>query len=281
MKHTFTLYNGVKIPAIGYGTYRATDSTDGLGAITEAIRIGYRLIDTAAMYRNEEIVGQAIRNSGIGRREIFLTTKVANQDRGFDSTLRAFDKSLDRLHTDYVDLYLIHWPASEGTAPGQWQAINASTWKAMERLMTEGRCRAIGVSNFMPEHLEALSSTATIAPMVNQIEIHPGMNQKVCCDYCRKHGIAVEAWSPLGRTRVLDHELLKKLAQSHGKTPAQICLRWEIQSGIIPLPKSVSPERMLQNLEVFDFTLSTEEMDSINAMEPFGMSGLNPDNITF
>lgn len=275
---TYTLNSGIEIPAIGYGTYRATDSSTGIEAMTQAINLGYRLIDTAAAYGNEQAVGEAIKRSAIDRKEIFLTTKVANTDRGYDSTLRAFDQSVSRLATDYIDLYLIHWPASQATQP-QWRRINASTWRAMERLLAEGRCRAIGVSNFMPVHLQALANESDLTPAVNQIEFHPGMMQRDTLDYCHRAGIRVEAWSPLGRTRVLDDPILSDIAARHGKTTAQICLRWAVQLGVIPIPKSVNPQRMKQNLDIFDFSLSPEEMDRINSMPPTGMSGLNPDNI--
>ncbi len=267
------------IPAIGFGTYKTTDAKMGFDPTVEALRSGYRLIDTAAMYGNERAVGESIRRSGIDRKDIVLTTKVNNTDRGYDSTLRAFDRSLQELMTDYIDIYLIHWPASEADF-SDWRDINASTWRALERLYKEGRCRAIGVSNFMIEHLKALESTSEVMPMVNQIEFHPGYPQTELTRYCRARQIIVEAWSPLGRQRVLESPLLESIARAHGKSVAQICLRWEVQSGVVPIPKSNNPERIRQNLDIFDFSLTDDEMRVIDAMPQLGFSGLTPYNIT-
>lgn len=280
METTFTLSNGVKIPAIGFGTWQAPDGYVAVEAVKCALASGYRHIDTAAAYDNERSVGRAIAESGIDRRQIFITSKVWNTDRGYDTTLRAFDKSLALLGLDYLDLYLIHWPAAEHQFD-DWRLINARTWQAVQRLYSEGRVRAIGVSNFMPHHLRPLIDEAELAPMVNQIEYHPGWTQPDCVIYCKEMGIVVEAWSPLGRGRVLADPTLEAIAAAHGKSVAQVCLRWELQSGVLPLPKSVTPERIRQNIDIFDFALTPAEMQAIDSMPPTGASGLDPDTVTF
>ncbi len=268
------------MPKIGFGTYKTSVDTDGVQVIRDAIACGYRMLDTAAMYGNEKEVGEAIRLSGIDRRELFITTKLDNKDRGYDSALRAFDVSMANLGLDYLDLYLIHWPASETKFP-DWKEINSESWRALERLYKEGRVRAIGVSNFLTPHLQALIESATVTPMVNQIEFHPGWMQPETFELCNKLGIAVEGWSPLGRTRVLEDPLLIELAEKYKKSTAQICLRWELQHNVVPIPKSTHPERMRQNLELFDFHLSEEDMKRIDSMPETGASGLLPDTIAF
>ena len=275
-----TLSNGLEIPAIGYGTYKITERASGVKVVKDALAAGYRLLDTAAMYRNEQEVGEAVIESGITRKDIFVTSKVANPDRGYDSTLRAFDHSLCNLQMDYLDLYLIHWPADKARF-AEWKKINSDTWRALERLLNEGRVKSIGVSNFMPEHLEALAERARVLPMVNQIEFHPGWMQPEVLEWCSRQNVLVEAWSPLGRTRVLENPLLVGIAQRYGKSVAQVCLRWAIQHGVIPLPKTVSPERMRSNLDIFGFTLSSADMRLIDSMPATGESGLMPDSIDF
>ena len=274
------LSNGLEIPSIGYGTYKITESASGVKVVKDALAAGYRLLDTAAMYHNEQEVGEAVVESGLPRKEIFVTSKVANPDRGYDSTLRAFDRSLRLLEMDYLDLYLIHWPADKARF-ADWKKINSDTWRALERLLYEGRVKAIGVSNFMTEHLEALAETARVLPMVNQIEFHPGWMQPGVLEWCRRNNVVVEGWSPLGRTRVLEDPLLVGIARRYGKSVAQICLRWAVQHGVVPLPKSVSPERMKSNLDIFDFSLSEADMRLIDSMPPTGESGLTPDSIDF
>ncbi|MDE6717778.1 MAG: aldo/keto reductase [Muribaculaceae bacterium] len=274
------LSNGITMPSIGFGTYRVTDHADGVKVISDAIKAGYRLLDTASMYRNEEEVGIAIKESGMGRDELFITSKVANTDRGYDATLRAFDLSLRLLQLDYLDLYLIHWPADASKDP-DWKGTNRDTWKAMERLYNEGLIKAIGVSNFMLRHLAALVEPARILPMVNQIEYHPGWMQPDVVEWCRQHNVTVEGWSPLGRTRLLENPLLMDIADRYGKSVAQICLRWAVQNGVVPLPKSVSPERMKSNLDIFGFTISDSDMNLIDSMPPTGESGLMPETIEF
>lgn len=274
------LSNGVEMPCIGFGTYKVSEGHSGLDVVRDALAVGYRLLDTAAMYDNEEEVGRAIRESGIDREEIFVTSKVANKDRGFDSTLKAFDRSLNLLGLDYLDLYLIHWPAS-GKRFRDWRKINSDTWRALERLLDEGRVRAIGVSNFFPEHLDALKEEAEVLPMVDQVEIHPGCAQEGVLDWCARNNVVVEAWSPLGRRRLFDEPLLLELGAKYKKSVAQICLRWEVQKGVVPLPKTVNQDRMHSNLEIFDFSLSEEDMLKIDSMPATGESGLMPDTIDF
>lgn len=273
-----TLNNGILIPGIGYGTYKLADDGEGANAVADAIRMGYRLIDGASAYQNERAVGEGLRLSGIERTELFVTSKVANSQRGYDSTLKAFDQSLADLGLDFLDLYLIHWPADESHDP-EWQKTNLDTWRALERLYHEKRVRAIGVSNFMPAHLESLLGSAEVNPMVNQIEFNPGMQQPEIYELCQKHHILIEAWSPLARGRIFENGVLSEIAKAHDKSLAQICLRWEIQKGVIPIPKSSNPGRMKENLDVFDFELSPEEMSAIDSLPTFGNSGLSPENI--
>ena len=272
------LNNGILIPHIGYGTYKLPDDKSGAEAVSHALTIGYRLIDGASAYSNERAVGEGIRMSGINRKEIFVTSKVSNLDRGYDSTLRAFDKTMDDLRLDYLDFYLIHWPADPTFDTG-WEKTNLDTWHAMERLYTEGRVRAIGLSNFMPVHLAHLIKEADIIPAVNQIEFNPGMQQPEIYSLCASENITVEAWSPLGRGRILTADTLARIARDHDRTVAQICLRWEIQKGVIPIPKSSNTQRMKENIDVFDFTLSDKEMQAIDSLPTFGNSGLTPENI--
>ncbi|MCM1349173.1 MAG: aldo/keto reductase [Firmicutes bacterium] len=280
MEQDFILNNGIHIPAIGFGTWQTPDGSIAIEAVKCALDNGYRHIDTAAAYNNEKSVGEGIAQSGIPREELFVTSKVWNTERGYDSTLRAFDKSCSDLGLDYLDLYLIHWPAVENQF-SDWKEINAATWKAMVELYKQGRIRSIGVSNFMPHHLEALMADAELMPMVNQIEFHPGFMQKQCVDFCEKNSILVEAWSPLGRGRVLNNELLLSLADKYGKTVAQICIRWALQHGVLPLPKSITPSRIKENIEVSDFEISKDDMLKIDNMSQCGESGLDPDTIDF
>ena len=271
----YELNNGVKIPCIGFGTYRATDGC-GAEGIKEAIKAGYRYFDTAAFYENEEEIAGAIRQTGIDRKELFLASKVWKTDLGYENVKKAFAESLERLQTEYLDLYLIHWPLPEA-GYADWKSLDIDSWKAMEELYQAGKIRAIGLSNFLPHHIENLLCNTEIRPAVNQIEFHPGHTQEITVDYCKKHGILVQAWSPLGRKRVLEHPLLLELAEKYKVSTAQICIRYAVQRGIVPLPKASSIKRMRENQDVFDFEISIEDMYRIGAMQPAGWSGEHPD----
>lgn len=278
---SYTLRNGVEIPAIGFGTYKSLDVRDE-SIIIDAIEAGYRHFDGAAFYQNEEGVGNGIKASGIDRKELFLTSKVWKTDLGYESTLHSFEESLRKLQTDYLDLFLIHWPMNDpvaGWKDDSWKPIARDTWKAMEKLYEEGRVRAIGVSNFLPHHLEVLFQSASVLPMVNQIEYHPGHTQQYTVDFSQKHGLIVEAWSPLGRARVMNEPFLLELAEKYQVSPAQICLRFAFQNQVIPLPKASSPERMKQNLDIFHFELSQEDMYRLLTLPPIGWGGEHPDRV--
>ncbi|MBH8603710.1 aldo/keto reductase [Thermoactinomyces sp. CICC 10522] len=269
---TTTLRNGVKMPWLGLGVYKAREGTEVINAVKAALNTGYRSIDTAALYENEEGVGRAIKESGIPREEIFLTTKVWNTDQGYDTTLKAFNESRRKLGVDYIDLYLIHWPVKEKFI---------DTWKALETLYREGQVRAIGVSNFQIHHIEELKKHSDLLPMVNQVEYHPLLTQKELLQYCKQEGIQLEAWSPLMRGNNLDHPTLTALAEKHGKTPAQIILRWDLQHGVVTIPKSVREHRIKENADIFDFELSPAEMDQIDAMNQNHRFGQHPDHFKF
>lgn len=279
LEHTFRLNNGYEIPCVGFGTWQTPDGDTAVMAVSEAIKAGYRHIDTAACYENEVGIGQGIAASGIVRENLFVTSKVWNTERGYEKTLAAFEKSLSDLGLEYLDLYLIHWPAS-ASQYDNWEEINLETWRAMTELYKAGKIKAIGVSNFLPHHMEALMKTE-VPPMVNQIEYHPGLTRDDTVEYCREHDVIVEAWSPLGTGRMLDNEELKTIAAGYGKSVAQLCIRWCLQNGVVPLPKSVTPSRIAENAQVFDFTISEEDMQKINSMPYFGGSGLHPDEVNF
>lgn len=274
------LSNGVTIPGLGYGTYQ-TPPEDAYRAVTDALAVGYRHIDTAARYGNESGVGQAVKDSGLKREEVFITSKLWNTERGYDKAMAAFEKTLAELGTDYLDLYLIHWPANEKQFGQEAAALNLDTWRVFEDLYKAGKIKAIGVSNFMPNHLEALLAQAEIKPMVNQIEVHPGWPQTEAIRYCQRNDILVEAWAPLGEAAALSNPVLAKIAAKYDHTPAQVCLRWEIQQGILPLPKSVHKERMAENTKLFDFELTEDEMDIIGALRNLGGQCKVPDQVDF
>ena len=271
----YTLSNGVRIPCVGYGTYKAADG-NGSAVIRMALEAGYRYFDTASFYQTETYVAQALRDSGISRSEVFLASKMWKDEMGYEQTKAAFQRTLERLETDYLDLYLIHWPRPDA-GYGDWKQLDMDTWRAMEELYEAGKIRAIGLSNFLPQHIENLLQNGKIAPMVNPIEFHPGHTQEATVRYCQAHGIQVQAWSPMGRTRVLKDPLVQELAQNHGVSAAQICLRYAVQRQIIPLPKASSMERMKQNQDLFSFELTQEEMFRLDTMPPTGWSGQHPD----
>lgn len=276
---SYVLTNGVKIPCVGFGTWQTPDGDVAINSVAEAIKCGYRHIDTAAVYGNEESVGRAIKQSGVDRKELFITSKLWNKNRGYESTFKAFEETINKLQTDYLDLYLIHWPASSSRFDN-WDEINLDSWKAMTELYKAGKIKAIGVSNFLPHHLESLVKTE-IVPMVNQIEFHPGFMQTETVDFCRKNNILIEAWSPLGTGRMLDNETLKAVAAKYNVSVAQLCIRWCLQNETLPLPKSVTPSRILENTKVFDFEISRQDMTTINNMSYCGGSGLHPDEVNF
>jgi diketogulonate reductase-like aldo/keto reductase len=272
---TITLNNGVQIPQIGLGVWQAKEGDEVTAAVHAALETGYRLIDTAAAYGNEAGVGKAIKASSVPREEIFITTKLWNADHAYEDALRAFDESLRKLDCGYVDLYLIHWPL-----PMEGKFTQA--WKAMEKLYDDKRVRAIGVSNFKPNHIDELLKGAETVPMVNQIEVHPLFQQKEMRAYCVDHNIAVESYSPLMRGgEALEHPIITNLAHHHGKTPAQVILRWHIQSGLIVIPKSVKPQRIQENFALFDFELSQDEMTEIEGMDQGRRLSSDPDAARF
>lgn len=276
------LNNGVTIPCVGYGTFR-TPADVAEQAVADAIEVGYRHIDTAAVYGNEEAVGKGIKDSGIDRHRLFVTSKLWNTERGYESTKKALDESLEKLGMDYLDLYLIHWPANQKHFGDRAAEINAETWRAMEDAYHEGKIRALGLSNFMPHHVIDLMKTAKVAPTVDQIEVHPGWPHTQEVKYLQAHNILVEAWGPLGGqgAKVLTNPTMEKLAAKYGKTTAQISLRWILQQGVLPLPKSVHPDRMVQNTQIFDFELSDEDMKTISELPNLGGQCKDPDEVDF
>jgi 2,5-diketo-D-gluconate reductase A len=263
------LNDGHTIPQVGLGIY-GPDDAGTAEAVATAIEVGYRLIDTAALYQNESGVGEGIRRSGIDREELYVTTKLADDSHGHDRTLAAFDASLGKLGLDYVDLYLIHWPL-----PGLDQYVD--TWRAFEKIVESGRAKSIGVSNFQPAHLERLFSETSIVPAVNQIELHPGFPNDAVRRFDAAHGILTEAWSPLGRGRVFGVDLLERIAKKHGKSVAQVVLRWEIELGNIVIPKSVTRERLIENLDIYNFELDAEDIAGIATLENGVRTGDDPD----
>ncbi len=258
----YKLSNGVEIPCIGFGMWQTPDSEVGVNAVKSAIKAGYTHIDTAQVYGNEDCVRLGIAESGVDRKDLFITTKLWNNNHSYDLTMSSFNESLKKLGTDYVDLFLIHWP-NPAAFRDHWEEANAESWKAMEELYEAGKIRAIGISNFRQHHIEALLKTAKIEPMVNQIRLCPGCTQDEVVDYCISQGIVVEAYSPLGTGKIFDVPEMKKLAEKYGKTIAQICIRWSLQRGYLPLPKSVTPERIEENLKVFDFELEEADVNLI------------------
>ncbi|MVA57931.1 aldo/keto reductase [Agrobacterium vitis] len=263
--------DGNNIPQVGLGVWQ-TPNSEAAPAVRSALSSGYRHIDTAAVYENEEGVGEGIRSSGIDRGDIFLTTKLWNNEQGFDNTLKAFDASLKRLGTDYVDLYLIHWPSPH-------RGLFVETWKAFIQLKEEGRARSIGVSNFYPEHLKTIIDETGVVPVINQIELHPDFQQKQAREFHQAHGIITQSWSPLGQGKLLDNPVIGKIAAKHGRTAAQIIIRWHIESGLVVIPKSVTPSRIEENFKVFDFSLDPEDMTEIAALDS-SSTRIGPDPMT-
>ena len=278
MNKTYTMNNGVQIPAVGFGTYKAADGKSA-DVIKKAIGSGYRYFDTASFYGTEPYLAEAIRQSGLPRKDFFIASKLWKSEMGYENAREAFRRTLENLDTDYLDLYLIHWPRPFDL-DAEWRDLDVETWKALEELYRAGRVRAIGVSNFLPHHLNNLMERTGIVPLVNQLEFHPGYIQKAAVDFSQRLGIQVEAWSPIGRARVLKEPLLLELAEKYQVSEAQICIRFALQCGVLPLPKSSSAARMRQNLDVFDFQIEDDDMHRLMTLPQIGWSGEHPDRET-
>lgn len=276
LQDTVTLNNSVEMPWLGLGVFRVEDDAIAADSVKAAIKAGYRLIDTAAIYQNEKGVGQGIKEAlaetGLSREDLFITSKVWNADQGYDTTIAAYQASLDKLGLDYLDLYLIHWPVE-----GKYK----DTWRALEYLYKEGKIRSIGVSNFQIHHLEDLLKDAEVIPVVNQVERHPRLTQELLKKFSEAHGIRLEAWAPLMVGGLFDNETVVRIAEKHQKTPAQIILRWHIQDGVIVIPKSTKEKRIIENGDVFDFELSAEDMAAISTLNQDHRTGPDPDNFDF
>ena len=271
-KKGFVLENGTELPFLGFGTYLVKEEK----IILDALECGYRHIDTARRYENEKMIGNALKTCGIPRRELFLTSKVWKTDLGYDKTMASFEASLKDLGVQYLDLFLIHWPMPYPGA--DWKPLVSESWKALEQLYEEGAVRAIGVCNFLPQHLMHVMKNAKTMPMVDQLEFHPGYPQHATMQFCLNHGIQAEAWSPLGRGKLLEDPLILEMAKKYGKSPAQICLRFCLQNNVLPLPKSSAPERMKANLDIFDFDLEMEDIYRMMTMPQTGWSGIHPEH---
>ena len=264
---SYTLNNGISIPVLGFGTWKAENGEVAYQAVLEALKAGYRHIDTAAIYKNEESVGRAIRDSGLPRQEIFVTTKLWNTIYSYDETRHAFEESMEKLGLDYLDLYLIHWPNPKPLRENEaWKTRNADVWRAMEDLYQEGKIRAIGVSNFLPHHLDALLETVRVIPAVNQVRLAPGVYQEEVVDYCREKGILLEAWGPFGQGELFEKKEVQEIAAKHGKSVAQIALAWSLAEGFLPLPKSVTASRIQSNLDCFGIELSKDEREILKTI---------------
>ncbi|MGE7934507.1 aldo/keto reductase [Viridibacillus arvi] len=269
---TKTLHNGVEMPRFGLGVYKMTDREEAIQAMTTAIDTGYIAIDTASLYNNEVEVGEAVKASNVRREDLFITSKVWNADQGYDETLRAFETSLKKLDMDYLDLYLTHW-----AVPDKFK----DTYRAIERLYDEKLLRATGVSNHQIHHLEEIFASANVKPMVNQIEVHPYLTQVEVRDFCTANDIAITAWSPLARGKIIDDAAITSIGQKYGKSAAQVVIRWHLQLGNIVIPKSVTPSRIKANAQVFDFELTNEDMQLISALNKNERTGADPDNFSF
>ncbi|MEM7484041.1 MAG: aldo/keto reductase [Bacteroidota bacterium] len=272
LQGAFKLHNGVQMPYFGLGVYLSKDGNEVISAVRDALNHGYRHIDTAAIYKNENGVGTGLRESEVDRKDVFVVSKVWNDDQGYDATLKAFDASLERLGMDYLDLYLIHWPKGE---------LSKDTWRAMERLYHEKRVRAIGVSNFLKHHLEDVMTGAEIVPMVNQMEFHPYLVQQDLIDFCTQNKIQYEAWSPMMQGKIFDLDEFKKMGEKYNKTAAQIVLRWDLQKGVVTIPKSSKKERIIANADIFDFELSSEDVQLLDNLDKGHRFGPDPDNFDF
>lgn len=270
-KGSIELNNENYIPSIGFGTSLITGDAC-IEVIKKAIEVGYRHIDTASAYKNELEIGQAIRKSNVNREELFITSKVWKDSMGYENTLQSFDNTLKNLNLEYVDLFLIHWPKNND------DKLNIETWKALEKIYKEGKAKNIGVSNFLKQHLEIILNNSDIIPAVNQIEFHPGLIRKETIDFCKANNIVLEAWAPLGKGKMLDNGTLVNIARRYNKSVAQLCLKWCLQNEVIPLPKSEKKERMRQNLDLFNFEISEEDMNIINNMEFFAGSDMDPNS---
>jgi diketogulonate reductase-like aldo/keto reductase len=277
---SYQLSNGVKIPCVGFGTWQTPNGEVAVSSVKSAIAAGYRHIDTAQAYGNEESVGKAVKESGVKREELFITSKLTNNEHGYEKALAAFEVTMKKLDLTYLDLFLIHWP-NPIAFRSKWQEVNTGTWKAFEELYKAGRIRAIGISNFHQRHIEPLLKTAAVAPMVNQIRLCPGDTQDEVAAYCRSQGILLEAYSPLGVGQIFEVPEMQGLSKKYGKSIAQICIRWSLQMGFLPLPKSVTPERIKENAEVFGFELSTDDVKLIAGLKGCVGYSQDPDTTTF
>jgi diketogulonate reductase-like aldo/keto reductase len=277
---TYTLLGGVEIPCVGFGTWQSQPGAETENAVRHALKSGYRHVDTAQGYNNEESVGKAVKDSGVAREEVFLTTKLANPVRGYRETLAAFEESARKLGTDYVDLFLLHWPVPYDHRDN-WEKMNAESWRAMEELLQQGRIRALGVSNFHEKHVEALKKSAKVMPAVNQIRLCPGDTQDEVVAYSRREGMLLEAYSPLGVGRIFEVPEMQALAQKYGRTIAQIAIRWSLQRGYLPLPKSVTPRRIEENARVFDFELDGDDVEMMAGLTGALGTHADPDRITW
>ncbi|MCL1820277.1 MAG: aldo/keto reductase [Oscillospiraceae bacterium] len=280
VKDCYKLSNGVEIPCIGFGTFKAHDGEDTVAATLSAIEAGYRHIDTAQAYGNEESVGIAVKKCGVDRKELFVTTKLKPSCQGYENTLKAFEGSMKRLNMDYVDLYLIHWP-NPVDFRDNWQEVTSGSWKAFEELYRAGRIRSIGISNFRPHHMDELMKTAEITPMVNQIRLCPGDTQDETAEHSRKLNMVLQAYSPFGDGKIFGVPEMKPLAEKYGKTVSQICIRWSLQRGYLPLPKSVKPERIRENADVFDFELEASDVQLIADLKGCVGYSHDPDTTTW
>jgi diketogulonate reductase-like aldo/keto reductase len=269
---TFTLHNGVEMPYLGLGTYQSDNDEEVVNAVSTALDFGYRHIDTASVYKNEEGVGLGIQKSTIPRSDVFVVSKVWNSDQGYDSTLKSFEESLERLQLDYLDLFLVHWPVKDKYK---------ETWRALEQLYAQKKVRAIGVSNFLQHHLEDLMASATVVPMVNQMEFHPYVVQQDLIGFCNEHAIQYEAWSPFMQGKVFTLDICKELAQKYNKSVAQIILRWNLQKGVVTIPKSAHKKRILANADIFDFVLSPEDIAFLDSLDRGERIGAHPDHFDF